>query len=266
MKTIVCELKDGASIMGYIHERSAEMPHMTKRPAILICPGGGYSMLSSREADPPALAFLAKGYQVFILTSGIEENAKNFQPLMDAVRAIMSIRQYGNDWDVDTEKIVVMGFSAGGHLAGSLGTLWNHPKLAERLGFEPGNRSRPDGMILCYPVISSDERFQHAGSIRLVTGGDDSLREVFSLEKQVTDNTPKAFIWHTFTDDGVPPENSLVFAQALKAHSVPFELHIFGQGGHGLSMCNKEVGTPEAICGQWLDLCFNWLDANGFHI
>lgn len=263
MKTIVCELKDGASIMGYLHERSEEMPHMTKRPCILICPGGGYTFLSRREADPPALAFFAEGYQVFTLTSAINERAKNFQPLMDAARAMISIRQYADEWDVNQERITVMGFSAGGHLAASLGTLWNHPRLAEKLGFEPGKKSRPDGLILCYPVITGEAAHQHSGSIELITGGDESLREIFSLEKQVTENTPKSFIWHTVTDSGVPVENSMAFAKALKAHEVPFEMHLFGQGGHGLSMCTEEVGTPEPICRQWVGLCYNWLKANG---
>lgn len=148
-----------ARAVGYLHDVSDEMPHRTVRPCVVICPGGGYVMLSDRETDPPATAFFAKGYQVFILYYSVGDSAKGMRPLLDAAKALLEIRRRSGEWNIDPEHVAFCGFSAGGHVAASLGTLWGSPELKKELGKSAGN-CRPDALILGYPVISA-EKFAH---------------------------------------------------------------------------------------------------------
>ena len=147
-----------------------------------------------------------------------------------------------------------MGFSAGGHLAASLGVLWDHPSLGC-----PNGENRPNALILCYPVITSGE-FAHRQSLENVSGEEDPAKQTFwSLETHVSDRTPPAFLWHTYEDDAVPVENSLLFVSALRRAGVPCEFHLFEKGVHGLSLCNAEVATPMPPTAPWMGLCLTWL-------
>lgn len=261
METIQFHPTPGATVRGYIHMPLTEMEvHRTTYPAVVICPGGGYAFLSEREADPVAFHYFAAGYNVFILYYTIGENAKNFTPLTELSKTVMHIRDNAKSLLTDPGKIAVCGFSAGGHLAASLGTLWNHPALLAHLDAENG-KNRPDAMILSYPVITADTH-AHEGSIRLVSGCEPGTEgyEFFSLDTKVSGDTCPAFIWHTVTDDAVPVENSLQLILALQKHEIPFEAHLFADGPHGISVCSEETGSYDAYNARWMDMSIKWLN------
>jgi acetyl esterase/lipase len=233
-----------------------------KRGAVLVCPGGGYGFTSDREAEAIALQFNAAGFHAFVIYYSVAPN-RHPQPLLDVSRAMCIIRENADAWKVDTDKIAVCGFSAGGHLAASLGVHWNKKYLAYAPGIE-ASKNKPNALILCYPVISSGE-FGHQDSFKNLLGNEynGSLMEDMSLEKQISKDTPTTFLWHTFEDGLVPLENSMLFAQGLRACNIPFELHIYPEGHHGLSLANEET----AFEGQgiiphvatWINLCTEWL-------
>lgn len=242
-----------ASVVGYIHEDHERLEAHKIRPALVVCPGGGYGHLSPREADPPALSFFAMGYQVFILSYSLREQASQLRPLHELGEAVKTIRQNSTLWHIDPEKIAVIGFSAGAHLAGSLGTLWNHPAAGLT------EASKPNAMILCYPVVTMGE-YAHVGSQNAVTGGDPLLCELLSLEKQITQDCPPVFVWHTVEDATVPLENTILLISALRKQQIPFECHIFPEGRHGLSVCTQETESLTPVCHEWLHLCQTWLN------
>jgi acetyl esterase/lipase len=233
-----------------------------KRPAVLICPGGGYQYTSEREAEPIALKFNAAGYHAFVCYYSTAPSMHP-QPLLDLSRTMCIIRENAEAWKVDSDKIIVCGFSAGGHLVASLGVYWNKAYL-EVPGVTPG-LNKPNSLILSYPVISSGE-YAHRGSFNNLLGVDapeEALQEM-SLEHHVSQITPPTFLWHTFADTAVPVENSLFFAQGLRKNNIPFELHIYPEGQHGLSLATKEtavenMGTFPHVA-TWIELCTQWLD------
>ena len=234
-----------------------------KRRAVIICPGGAYHFTSVREAEAVAMKFLAKGIQAFILWYSVEP-AVFPMALMELATAVKLVRDRSGEWGIALDKIAVMGFSAGGHLAGSLSVMWNKGFLAESLGVSE-NEIRPDGSILCYPVITSGEKAHHGSIENLLRGLPDDYLELVSLEKQVDSNTPPTFIWHTWTDEMVPVENSLYYMLALKEHNVSCEAHIYKEGPHGISLANRETArdpvagsiVPEAQ--DWIDHAITWL-------
>lgn len=246
-----------------------DMPDFNnRRKAILILPGGGYSKVcDDREGDAIARAFLAAGFNAFVLRYSVKPYAVNFRPQIQALSAIKYMRENAEHFSIDPDYIFTIGFSAGGHLAGSTGVFWKHPKIAEAIGDISDGICRPTGMILSYPVISSGQ-FTHGGSFNNLCGKDDATAEekaVFSLENFVDSETPPAFIWHTFADTCVPVENSLLMAGALRENGVPFELHIYPEGAHGLGL-----STPETAFGKdskmhehnrsWFPLALQWIE------
>ncbi len=234
-----------------------------KKGAILVLPGGSYGFTSWREAEPIAVWANSLGYHAFVLYYSVSPN-RHPQPLCDASRAMCMIRDNAEQWNIDPDDITVCGFSAGGHLAASMGVHCNAPYLQQIPGMAPG-KNKPNAMILCYPVITSGNH-AHRGSFQTLCGKDAAaeLLDEMSLEKHVTKDTPKAFLWATFDDGPVPVQNSLLFAAAMKEANVPFELHIFPEGLHGLSLCNKitydgNEGMINLHAGQWQALCAQWL-------
>jgi len=228
-------------------------------PAIVICPGGGYGFVSEREAEPVGRPFFAAGYHVFILQYSINERAKDFEPLKQAAATIAHVRAHAQDWRVEADHIAICGFSAGGHLAASSGTLYNTPEFQAVWG--RNDHIRPDAMILSYPVITADE-YAHVGSIENVSGcaeGTEGYR-FFGLDNHVDTETPPTFLWHTASDGLVPVENSLKMAMKLSAAKVPFEMHIFPEGEHGLSVCTDEVNSPDPYVARWVELSIVWLN------
>lgn len=243
----------GALVKGYLWDDYDTLSAHKTRPALVICPGGAYRWRSPREKDPPAFEFLSMGYQAFILEYSCGESAGECRPVRELAETVRLLRRNHKAWRIDPDKIAVLGFSAGGHLAASLGALWNDPELALPA------QSRPDALVLCYPVISTGE-FAHEESAQWVSGGDEALRGKLHLWERVTADFPPAFLWHGGEDDSVPPENSLLLAVELKRHGVPFEYHLFGSGAHGISTCTQEVETPDEVCRAWLPLCKTWLN------
>ncbi len=236
-----------------------------RHPALLICPGGGYAYTSPREAEPVALVFLARGFNVFVLRYHCAPEARWPVPQAEASMAMHFIRSHADETMTDPERVFICGFSAGGHLAASVGILWDRADWAGFPGI-PRTDIRPTGMILCYPVITSGEK-AHRGSFDNLLGRDAGrdMTEAVSLEKQVGSDTVPAFIWHTRTDASVPVENSLYLACALSEHRIPYEMHIFPSGRHGLSLANEltdgsgkgEETVPE--CAVWPDLAASWM-------
>ncbi len=256
---------ENAQLVTYILDNSPEIDENRERPAILICPGGGYEMTSDREAEAIAIQMLSLGYHAFVLRYSVSP-ATFPTALLELAQSVALIRNNSENWHVNKEKIIVAGFSAGGHLAASLGVFWHEKWLEEKLqGVAEG--WRPNGLMLAYPVISSGE-FAHEGSfVNLMEQHNDLLKEQLSLEKQVTSYTPPSFLWHTVEDDCVPVENSLLFVTALRKNKVPFEFHVFPKGGHGLGLATKETESIygngiQKACAQWIKLFNLWVEEN----
>jgi len=256
------ETDANATLTSYVCGQSKEVPFNKKRKAILVFPGGAYWFCSDREAEPVALEFLSRGYNVFVLRYTIAGKARYPEQLIQASRAMKLIRDNAEKFHIDPDYIFIMGFSAGGHLTASLGTMWHRDMISSDIGIAKGE-NRPRGMVLSYPVITSG-KYAHRGSIVNLLGdkAEDkaSLREV-SLEYAVTKKTVPAFIWHTRPDTCVPVENSLLFAEALAKKGVPFELHIYPTGGHGMSLCSDIVGADNACNKQWVNDVDRWMNS-----
>ncbi len=240
-----------ATVKAYIHEDlTPYCQSYRKRPAVVICPGGGYVHLSPREADPVALPLFSAGFQVFILYYSICDDISISSPESELADALIRIRERADAFDVDPDRIAVMGFSAGGHVAASL--------LCHHKGYGPD--ARPSLGILAYPVITTGE-YCHKGSVDMITHGRDSrLMEYYSLETQVSADTPPCFIWHTAEDAKVPVENSLMFLKALLSFGVSAEFHLYPNGRHGLSTARRETGSEMKEVQSWLDLLISWLE------
>jgi acetyl esterase/lipase len=175
-------------------------------------------------------------------------------PVQDVAHAVAWIRAHAEEYHVNPNAIAVMGFSAGGHAAGSLGVYWHDAALMADAGLTP-EQARPNAMVLCYPVITGGE-FAHRGSFVNLTGTEDlAVHAEYSLETKVTAQTPPTFLWHTFEDGAVPVENTLMMASVLRRAGVVTEVHIFPKGGHGLALCNPLTSTDP---GQNLPECAQW--------
>ncbi len=249
-----------ASVVGYVHDLITEMPvHREKYPVMVVVPGGGYSMVSQREADPIAFEYLAAGYNVFTLTYSVGEKAKDFQPLKELSQTVMTIRENAEKWNCDPEKIACVGFSAGGHLCASLATMWDSEEFKKVFDTKNG-LNKPNAAVLSYPVITADE-FAHKGSILNVSGCEEGTEEYkfFGLDNQVSDKTCPCFIWHTVEDNAVPVENTIKFITALQENQISFECHIFPTGHHGLSVCTEETGYVDPYNGRWMPMSIEWL-------
>ncbi len=233
-----------------------------KRPAVVIFPGGGYVHTSEREAERIAVSYNAAGYHAFVVYYCVAPHTQPL-PILNAAKAVEIIRNNAEKWNVASDKISVCGFSAGAHLAASLCTLWNDGEI---FGNDEAKNAKhmPNASVLCYPVITSGE-YAHKGSFENLTGSkeENALWEKYSLEKRVSSETPPAFLWHTYFDPTVPVENTLLYATALRKNNVPFEIHIFEKGGHGLSLVSDEtIWSVNAFQREypWLKLSVEWLN------
>ncbi len=224
------------------------------RGAVLVCPGGGYVTRAPHEAETIALRFNACGFHAFVVHYRVSPH-RHPAPLLDAARALRLIRAHATEWRVDPARIAVCGFSAGGHLTASLGVHYGMDALNTGDDLDAIS-ARPDALILAYPVITSGE-FGHRGCFETLLGPDATpeMLRTMSLELQVTPETPPTFLWHTAEDGGVPVENSLLFAAALHKHGVPFELHVYPHGRHGLGLAPED-----AHVATWMELCCAWLE------
>ena len=249
----------------YLPDNSPEIRPDWKRPTIVVCPGGAYAMTSDREAEPIALRFVSAGFNAVVLRYSCAP-AVFPAALLELSKAVETIRVNAVDWHVDPDKILICGFSAGGHLTASFCTLWNQNFVKEYFGYK-GGENKPNGMILGYPVITSGEK-THQGSMDNLLKervNDPELLALVSPEKQVSEDTPPAFIWQTYTDQAVPVEDSLMMASAMAEKKISLELHVFPNGVHGLALSNdvtKPVGMEQLVvpeCQQWIDLAIRWV-------
>lgn len=272
MRTETIHLKDRFPFLGengrdptltlYLPQNMTEMGRLDwKRPSILICPGGGYAGVSQREGEPIGLHFLPEGYNVFVLTYSVAPHRFPTQ-LREVAAAMELIRHNAEEWNCDPSRVAIMGFSAGGHLAAHYSTCYDCPEVRALFpASHPASAS-----ILCYPVITADPKYAHMGSFINLTGHDPITAEdmaKFSCEQQVTDRTPPAFLWHTAADNGVPVMNSLLYAGALADHHIPFELHVYPFGCHGLATVdehtNNGLDEKTAHAAHWLPAVKKWL-------
>lgn len=230
-------------------------------PAMIVCPGGGYGKLADHEGEPVAKYLNSIGIAAFVLRYRISPN-RHPLPLADAQRAVRFIRFHADEFGIHPSRIGILGFSAGGHLAASAATLYDlncYPPCEEI----DNCSARPDLLVACYPVITFGE-FRHNGSMKNLLGKnpDPALRKLLSLENAVTAETPPTFLWHSADDGSVPVENSLLLASALKKKKVPFALHIFPHGRHGLGLAENTLGCshwPQLLSKQLFD--WKWLGA-----
>ncbi len=256
--------KEKTQVTLYIPDIWKEVDEGQTFPCTVICPGGSYWWCSEREAEPVALRMLGNGIAAAVVNYACQYQHYPLQ-LLEILAAITYIRRNSKSLHIDPEKIAVMGFSAGGHAACTAGLFWQEKLAEDTLGIAHGE-DKPNGMILCYPVITSGE-FTHEGSMKCLLGDDPNAELVakMSLENQVTENAPKAFIWHTSEDGLVPVENSLLIATALHKKGIDVEMHIYPRGGHGLSLCDETVTKRDGLdaaakyCSDWVPHCIKWI-------
>lgn len=263
------------TLTTYIIDNSVEIDSERKRPLVLICPGGAYGFTSDREAEPIALKMNALGFHACVLRYSVAP--MDFPAaLIDLCEAVYCVRSYAAEWNVDSDRIIVAGFSAGGHLAASLGVYWNAPFIRKYSPHCTSELIKPNALLLSYPVITAGE-FAHKGSIVNCLGDSKHIVGDFvpeadkdptlqlSLEKLVNTHVPPTFLWHTYADEAVSVENSLLFASALRKNNVPFELHIFSQGPHALGLATEETACSsnpnllQADCAKWPELFAAWV-------
>ena len=256
--------KEKTQVTLYIPDVWQEVDTEQTFPCTVICPGGGYWWCSEREAEPVALKMIGNGIAAAVVNYACEGQHYPLQ-MLEILAAITYIRRNSGRLHIDPEKIAVMGFSAGGHAACTTGLFWQEELAEKTLGIEFGE-DKPNGMILCYPVITSG-KYAHTDSMKCLLGDDPDtgLLEKMSLERQVTENAPHAFIWHTSEDGLVPLENSLYIAEALHEKGIDVEMHIYPKGHHGLSLCDETVSKREdispavAYCSDWVPHCIRWI-------
>ncbi len=261
-----------ATITTYIKDMFPDYQNKFYRPFVIICPGGGYEHHSPREAEAIAIKMLDMGYNAAILRYSLMPNIFPCQ-LYEAAYAVDYIRKHATQWDINPGRIIMAGFSAGGHVAGCLGTLYNNPIMDDFLKLMQLNNDdiKPNGLMLGYPVITSGDKAHLLSFERLLQDKvtDKDILKLVSVECNVTPDAPPAFIWHTFTDNSVPVENSLMLASAYKKANVNFELHIFPSGAHGLGLGTKETDTKDCkhYCPEvsvWTSLFNTWLNNLAF--
>lgn len=229
-------------------------------PTVIVCPGGGYGALAEHEADPVAHWLNTLGIASFVLRYRLAPQYRHPSMLMDATRAIRTVRAMAGPWNLDPDRIGILGFSAGGHLASTAATLFE-PADAQRPDPIDRQSSRPDIAILIYPVITLVGPFAHEGSCRNLLGENvsPSMREALSSHLRVTAKSPPTFFIHSKDDGAVPPENSRMMAAALAQYGIAYQVHLFEHGGHGYGM-----GGNDPMLSQWPGICAAWLRQQNF--
>ena len=240
------------------------------RDAMLVIPGGGYcNVCSDREGEPIALAYLTKGYNTFVLNYRATDPEKDIYPtqLIDACCAILAIKENADKFNINTDRIFAVGFSAGGHLAGSLALLSSDKAVLDTLGVT-ADKLNIRGVVLCYPVVTALAD-THRGSFERLAGMTFDkipleVKKKLSLEENVSENSPPAFIWHTAEDKTVPVVGSLSLAEKYAKHGVPVSLHIYPYGSHGIALGDKftnfKSGETEPLASRWLDDSIDFLN------
>lgn len=247
----------------------ADIPTITPFPAakenatgsaVVIFPGGGYARLSDVKEGSEVVKWLhTLGISAFVVKYRLGMRYHQPNQLLDAARAVRIVRSRAKEWNIDPNRIGILGFSAGGHLASTLGTHFDGGRPGDKDEIERVS-SRPDLMVLIYPVITMGD-FTHAGSKRNLLGENPTpeLIKEYSNELRITRETPPTFLVHTMTDASVPVENSMMFAAALRKAGVPFEFHLYERGPHGFGLA-----PADPILSTWPGRCADWLGLRGF--
>ena len=300
MKCETLFLREGrtdVTLSTYVLDGSPEMPGSKLRPAVIVCPGGAYLSCSSREGEPIAMAFANMGYHAFVLRYGVysegmpgpfmpqpgtevpvKEHCVHPNPMRDIARAMLTIREHAGEWKVDMARIALCGFSAGAHNCAMYATNWHKPVISEYFG-KPAEEFRPAACILGYTL--SDYIFLRDGAasagdpmvsglfnlsnIALLgtTAPSDALLEEVSPALNVTEQTPPTFLWATSEDTLVSVRHTLRMSVALAAKGIPFEVHVFENGPHGLSTATQSAADALSSCrddvARWLPMCDTWL-------
>lgn len=266
IKIAIDDQSKEAVLTTYLLSRYEDV-YMEPAPLVIICPGGGYEMLSNREAEQFALQWNSRGCHAAVLRYSVAPE-RFPTALLQLAMAVLTVREHSEAWGVDPHKIFLEGSSAGGHLAACYGVFWKKPYVLEALGLEEDltERLRPAGLILNYPVITSGE-YAHEGSFQNLLGeaaANEQLKEELSIEKRVNADMPPVFIWHGGEDETVPPENSLLLAMACRQAGIPVELHLYRKGGHGLALANELTQMPDGFgiepsCESWMELAYVWM-------
>lgn len=262
----------GAYITTYFMNRSNEI-NFGKRPAIVIFPGGAYWFTSDREADPVAMKYVSAGYQAVVVRYTCVNFGDGYAPypqqLLEGAAAIHYVREHAEEWNIDPHKVAVIGFSAGGHLAGMMSTLYGEKVVCDTFGTAYED-IRPDATVLSYPVASGYD-YGHRESIKNLLGetavNDETMLKKVSIPDNVTPDTPPTFIWTTYDDHCVPAKSSMRIAEAMMNAGVECELHVFRHGDHGLSVADRTVAnSPESVMradnkhvAHWVKLSLEWL-------
>ena len=231
------------------------------RNAMLVLPGGGYrNVCTDREGEPIALAYVAKGFNAFVLNYRVGQEVDVYpSQLLDAARAVMCIKKNAQRFNIDPERVFAVGFSAGGHLAGSLGLMAKDEEILEALGATEDEVSLK-GIVLSYPVVTAQDN-THKGSFEKLTGMPfdeipEALRKKHSLEERVDLSSPAAFIWHTAADNAVPPVGSLKLCAKYIENKVPVSLRIYPYGCHGIALAdefsNYDASVAQPLAQNWL--------------
>lgn len=254
-------------LISYIPDNFPELGMDRRRTALIICPGGGYAFTSDREGEPVALRFAGLGYAAFVLRYHTAPLGRYPIPQRQLLAAIDHVRTNSEQYHTKENGVVVMGFSAGGHLAACAGTIWNKPEIYRPLK-KRSDAFRPDGMVLGYPVISGGPMAHRESFENLLGEQYEAKLSTVSLEKRVRKDTPPAFLWHTADDTTVPVENTLLFRDALQAKGIRHECHIFPHGLHGQSLADRTVFAHDRMwqisvpCAIWVERCDAWLQRN----
>lgn len=231
------------------------------RPAILILPGGGYHFHAWYEGEPVALEYVSRGYNCFVLTYTLSGDGHFPKPLQDTSAAIVRIREKAKEYNVDPERVFVLGFSAGGHVTAGIAASW-HRDYAKASPDMPYGANRPTGAVMCYAAITTEPEWTHECIVN--NAGELSVDEI-SFEKQVDERTAPAFIWANTPDTVVPPMNALLMAEQYAKNHVPFELHIYDEGWHGMSLASPVVDKSYAAhpmrSAAWVDAADKWMKA-----
>ena len=271
------EKPDGAvaNLSCYVRSNCVEINAKRKSPARLVLPGGGYGFVSEREGEPVALSFLNRGFNSFVLTYSIAPQRFPRQ-LAEAVMAMNYIRLNAEELCIDPNMVSAVGFSAGGHLCATLGSICDCD--AVKTIFESKIDARPNAVILSYPVITCNNEKGHVGSFINLLGEENSDKYYqLDLTNLINEKSSPAFIWATYTDGLVPVKNALLAADAYERVGVPFSVHVWGRGWHGLSVADKTVygkwedGYPALVdmsksVAKWVDLAIEWLEETGVYI
>ena len=236
------------------------------RDALLVIPGGAYGQIChDREGEPIAMGFLNHGFASFVLHYSVKEECVFPMQLIQASKAMKHIRDNAEKYGINPDRVFAVGFSAGGHLTGSLGNLWNLEEVTKAVGGEPGC-NKPTGTMLIYPVVSGDSEITHEGTMKNLLGEDNQskeMRDKVSLEKQVGEHSSPAFIFHTVEDQSVNVEHALRLINAYNKAGIMYEAHIFPNGPHGMALGTEitRIGNPryvDEVISKWIELAVLW--------